>query len=108
MDYNRPILTHFPHQWRPEVNNDIDYMTALRCGDWKIVYRHRTLTLELYNLAEDLSESNNLAQTNPEKLAELASLMTAELKAKGALMPTLRTTAETIPYPNQLIKHEED
>ena len=106
MDYNRPILTHFPHQWRPEVNDDIDYMTALRCGDWKIVYRHRTLALELYNLAQDLSERCNLAQSHPQKLAQMAALMTAELKAKGALMPKLRATGQPIPYPDQLIKQE--
>lgn len=103
VDYSRPILTHFPHQWRPEVNNDIDYMTALRVGDWKLVYRHRTQALELYNLAQDLSESVNLAQSEPEKLQELAKTMSAELKAKGALMPTLRATGCTLPYPDQLL-----
>ena len=106
MDYYRPILTHFPHQWRPERNDDIDYMTALRCGDWKLVYRHRTLTLELYNLTEDLSESCNLADKNPAKLSEMARLMTAELKAKGALLPTQRATAEVIPYPDQLLSRQ--
>ena len=106
MDYYRPILTHFPHQWRPERNDDIDYMTALRCGDWKLVYRHRTLTLELYNLTEDLSESCNLADKNPAKLSEMARLMTAELKAKGALLPTQRATAEAIPYPDQLLSRQ--
>jgi arylsulfatase A-like enzyme len=81
-------------------------MTALRCGDWKIVYRHRTLALELYNLAQDLSERCNLAQSHPQKLAQMAALMTAELKEKGALMPKLRATGQPIPYPDQLIKQE--
>lgn len=103
IDENRAVLTHFPHQWRPEVNDDIDYMTALRKGDWKLVYRHRTQELELYNLTEDLSEKNNVAEQNPEKLAEMAQIMTAELKAKEALMPTFRATGEAIPYPDQLV-----
>ena len=101
--YDRPVLSHFPHQWRPEVNEDIDYMTALRCGDWKLIYRHRTQVLELYNLAQDLGERENLAQSEPEKLQEMAQLMTAELKAKDALMPTLRATGELLPYPTQLL-----
>ena len=101
--YDRPVLSHFPHQWRPEVNEDIDYMTALRCGDWKLIYRHRTQALELYNLAQDLGERENLAQSEPEKLQEMAQLMTAELKAKDALMPTLRATGELLPYPTQLL-----
>ena len=103
IDENREVLSHFPHQWRPEVNDDIDYMTALRKGDWKLIYRHRTQELELYNLAEDLSERNNIAGQFPEKLAELARTMTAELIEKEALMPTFRTTGEAIPYPDQLV-----
>ncbi len=104
LDYNRPILQHFPHQWRPEVNEDIDYMTALRVGDWKLIYRHRTQALELYNLADDIGERKNLAKSNPEQLQQMAEVMTAELKAKNALMPTLRATGELLPYPNQLVK----
>ena len=103
MDYQREVLSHFPHQWRPEVNEDIDYMTALRKGDWKLIYRHRTQALELYNLADDIGERNNLAETEPERLAELAEAMTVQLIDKGALMPTVRATGEPIPYPNQLI-----
>jgi arylsulfatase A-like enzyme len=103
IDENRKVLSHFPHQWRPEVNEDIDYMTALRKGDWKLIYRHRTQELELYNLADDLSEKNNLAEQNPEILAEMAQAMTAELKEKEALMPTFRATGEAIPYPDQLV-----
>jgi arylsulfatase A-like enzyme len=103
IDANREVLSHFPHQWRPEVNDDIDYMTALRKGDWKLIYRHRTQSLELYNLAEDLSEKTDLAEQNPEKLKELAQAMTAQLKEKEALMPTFRATGDPIPYPDQLI-----
>ena len=103
MDYEREVLSHFPHQWRPEVNEDIDYMTALRKGDWKLIYRHRTQALELYNLADDIGERNNLADSEPERLVELAEAMTAQLIDKGALLPTVRATGEPIPYPNQLI-----
>lgn len=104
LDYNRPILQHFPHQWRPEVNEDIDYMTALRVGDWKLIYRHRTQALELYNLATDIGERKNLAKSEPEQLRRMAGAMTDELIAKQALMPTIRATSEILPYPNQLIK----
>lgn len=104
LDYEREILNHFPHQWRPEVNEDIDYMTALRKGDWKLIYRHRTQSLELYNLATDLSEQNNLADTETERLSQMAKIMTEELRDKEALMPTLRANGKEIPYPIELIK----
>lgn len=47
---------------------------ALRKGDWKIVYANAPWgkdTWELYNLAEDRTEQNDLAQRHPAKLAEL-------------------------------------
>jgi arylsulfatase A-like enzyme len=47
---------------------------ALRKGDWKIVYANAPWgkdTWELYNLAEDRTEQNDLAARQPAKLAEL-------------------------------------
>jgi arylsulfatase A-like enzyme len=47
---------------------------ALRKGDWKIVYANAPWgkdRWELYNLAADRTEQNDLAASNPSKLAEL-------------------------------------
>jgi arylsulfatase A-like enzyme len=41
-----------------------------RKGDWKIVNTNGE-SWALYNLGEDLTETNNLATSNPEKLEEL-------------------------------------
>ncbi len=43
---------------------------ALRSGDWKLVAQSRG-GWELYNLAKDPTELNNLAGSNPEKLSQL-------------------------------------
>jgi arylsulfatase A-like enzyme len=104
IDPEREVLAHFPHQWKPYQLNDIDYMSSLRSGDWKIVYRHRTQTLELYNIGEDITERNDLASSHPEKLREMADALTAKLKGYDALLPTLRATGERVPMPNELIK----
>ena len=52
--------------------------TALRLGDWKIIQqpergkgRQATPEWQLFNLANDISETENLAQQHPEKLNEL-------------------------------------
>lgn len=54
---------------------------ALRKGDWKLVkydvFDPEKTTTELYNLAEDVGEENNLAAGNPEVLKELQLLMDA-------------------------------
>ncbi len=43
---------------------------AVRIGDWKIV-REKTEQWELYNLAEDAGETNNLAAEMPNKVTEM-------------------------------------
>jgi arylsulfatase A-like enzyme len=54
---------------------------ALRKGDWKLVkydvFDPEKTTTELYNLAADIGEENNLAAGNPEMVKELQLLMDA-------------------------------
>lgn len=56
---------------RAEIVYNIEpFRGALRQGDWKLVWR--TLlpsSVELYDLARDPSEKNNLATANPDKVA---------------------------------------
>ncbi len=60
-----------PHQslfWR------VGTRAAIRVGDWKLLRNPRRGQgdqWELYNLANDISESNDLSATHPEKRAEL-------------------------------------
>ncbi len=42
--------------------------SAIRLGDWKLIQYFENNDLELYNLKEDISEINNLAETEPERL----------------------------------------
>jgi arylsulfatase A len=54
---------------------------ALRKGDWKLVkydvFDPEKTTTELYNLATDIGEENNLAAGNPEMVKQLQLLMDA-------------------------------
>ncbi len=104
IDPQREVLAHYPHQWKPYQLRDIDYMSSLRKGDWKIVYRHREQKLELYNIGEDITERNDLSAANPQILKAMADALTAQLEAYDALMPTFRATGERVPMPNQLIQ----
>ena len=44
---------------------------AVRVGDWKLVCHKNGEKVELYNLATDPNEKNDVASANPEKLKEL-------------------------------------
>lgn len=61
---------------------------ALRKGDWKIVYANPPWgsgNWELYNIAEDRSESRDLAATKPEKLKELLAAWKQYVLETGTL-----------------------
>ena len=104
IDPQREVLAHYPHQWKSYQLRDIDYMSSLRKGDWKIVYRHREQTLELYNIGEDITERNDLSKSHPEILRQMADALTAKLEGYDALMPTFRATGSRVPMPNELLK----
>jgi arylsulfatase B len=57
-----------PHEWLFWRQGE---RTAIRKGDWKIVYNPRGKEWELYNLANDLEESINLSEKYPDKAEEL-------------------------------------
>ena len=46
---------------------------ALRKGDWKIVREKPNQSWQLFHLAEDISESRDLAESEPDKRAELVA-----------------------------------
>ena len=71
-EFNRDyIFWHFPHYhgslWKPG--------SALRNNEWKLVHFYEENTKELYNLNDDFSESNNLADAYPEIVNKLSNKM---------------------------------
>jgi len=62
----------------------------VRQGDWKIVHMpapYGSDQWQLFNLASDLAERDNLAASNPEKLAELQLLWQAYYKDNNIILP---------------------
>ena len=72
---------------RTEIVYNIEpFRAAVRQGDWKLIWR--TLlpsSVDLYNLAQDPSEQNNLAAANPDKVAAMQGRLNA--LAKEAAKP---------------------
>jgi len=60
---------------------------AIRRGDWKLIEFLDTGARELYNLAEDIGEENDLAARMPGKAAELASALVEWRRKVGAEIP---------------------
>lgn len=82
------FLMHYPHS--PHRS---DYWTSYRDGDWKVIYHYFPSKVsagshyQLFNLAKDPSESNNLAGNEPVKLRQMMAALMAKLAEDGALFP---------------------
>lgn len=77
---------YWEHHAFNRQKNDIDLsrmMQGVRYGDWKAVIPKPGELLELYNLKEDISESNNVAAANPDVAAKIQEyLKTARTEAR--------------------------
>ena len=62
-------------------------VSVVRSRDWKLMEFLEDDRLELYNLREDPSERNDLAQKKPQKTAELREVLRAWRKQVNAPMP---------------------
>lgn len=94
----RPLFWHFPAYLQSYgIKNCSEQRDPLfrsrpcsvvRLGDWKLHEYFEDGGLELYNLKNDIGESNNLAQTNPLKTAELHQLLKDWRQQIKAPVPT--------------------
>jgi len=53
-----------------------DLYASVREGDWKLI-AYRSGKLELYNIAKDIQEANNIAKNHPEKTQKLRAKLVA-------------------------------
>ncbi len=61
---------------------------AIRKGKFKLIEFFDTSEVELYNLANDISEQHNLTKDLPDKVTELQKLLTKWRNEVGARIPT--------------------
>jgi arylsulfatase A-like enzyme len=118
----KAIYWHFPGYLDAPVTRGRDPIfrtrptTAMRSGDWKLHLYHeewqldggraqlaKNRAVELYHLADDPGERNDLANSNPKKRDELLDEMLAWMKRTDAKMPTQRNPKydPSAPLPKQ-------
>jgi arylsulfatase A-like enzyme len=78
------IYWHYPH-YHPGGATPYG---AVRVGDWKLIEFFEDDHTELYNLADDVGESNDLAAKMPERATALRRQLHDWRKDVGAQMPT--------------------
>ncbi len=87
------LYWHYPHYSNQSVNGGhLDQPgAAVRQGDYKLIEFYQDNHVELYDLKNDLSERNDLAQARPKVAAQLRQKLAAWRQAVGAQMMTLNT-----------------
>ena len=61
--------------------------SIIRDGDWKLIKRYEGNEFELFNLADDLAETNELSGQYPEKVQELNNKLENWLVNTNAKLP---------------------
>jgi len=78
------IFFHYPHYG----NQGGSPSSAIRQGDWKLLEFFEDGRLELYNLAEDIGETNNLAEQEDTRASAMHQRLKAWRDEVGATYPT--------------------
>ncbi|MGV3684072.1 MAG: sulfatase [Daejeonella sp.] len=99
-DDSRAIVWHYPNRWTSDESNAFCYASAIRQGDWKLIYLMKQKKLELYNLKDDLGEKKDLSAANPKKTKELAAKLTEMLKSYKAQMPIYKSSGLPVAWPD--------
>lgn len=91
----RALYWHYPHY----ANQDGRPGGAVRDGDWKLIEFYETGRRELFDVAHDISESRNLAEDQPQRVADLTARLAEWRTVVGAQMP--EPNPGYIPNPQQ-------
>jgi len=88
----KAIFWHFPAYLEPYNKKQGLWRTtpagAVRQGDWKLIEFFEDGKIEMYNLKDDISEKNDLANVMPAKAKELHTLLVEWRKSVNAPVPT--------------------
>jgi len=105
----RSLIWHFPNLWGPlrrpgpVEGPGMGPSSTIRRGDWKLIYYHSDGRFELFNLADDLGETRNLADLEPQRVRVLADELTAYLRQHRAPMPIVKATTTSVPFPSEVL-----
>jgi arylsulfatase A-like enzyme len=80
---NRQFFWHYPHY----SNQGGKPGSAIREGNYKLIYNYEDESVELYDIVNDISEKNNIASANIEIVNRLKKQLFQWLKENAALFP---------------------
>lgn len=87
----RDLFWHFPAYLESYLNGGRDFRakpySSIRSGDWKLIYHYEDKSMGLFNLKNDLGESQDLSGSNPVKRGELYQKLMKWIQETHAPIP---------------------
>ena len=80
---NRKLFWHYPHY----SNQGGKPGSAIREGNYKLIYNYEDETVELYDVVNDIAEKNNIASVNKKKTNQLRKKLQKWLKKTNSPKP---------------------
>ncbi len=100
---DRSLIWHMPHEWGPN-GPGIDPFSSVRVGPWKLLYFHADQRLELYNLDEDLGETEDLADSQVLVVRRLAGILERRLREVQAGLSIIKDSGQPVPLPLEAMR----
>ncbi|MCA9425950.1 MAG: sulfatase, partial [Candidatus Omnitrophica bacterium] len=93
------LFWHYPHCY------DQPPFSAIRRGDWKLIYFYEDQHSELYNLAEDISESQDLVEVRHDIAEPLIEALHDYLVEVDADIPSFKESGKRVPLPGEATRN---
>lgn len=95
---SRILAWNYPHKWGPKGDR-YEPFTAMRDGDWKIIYWYESAVWELFDLGQDLGEENNLLEEQPQIAQRMKAAMREWMADNDAQRPLNKATGDMLSIP---------
>ncbi|MEM9643406.1 MAG: sulfatase [Planctomycetota bacterium] len=80
---DRPLYWHYPHY----DNQGGEPSSLIRVKDWKLIHYYEDGRVELYDLANDPAEANDLADKEPDRAKQMDEQLMGWLESVDAIYP---------------------
>lgn len=97
----RSLYWNFPNLWG-NTGPGIGATCTVREGDWKLIYYYETGKKELFNITQDIGETNDLSATHPALVKRLSANLGKYLRKVNAQRPSFKATGKAVPWPDEI------
>lgn len=98
---HRFMVWNYPNIWG-DPGPGIGPTCTIRMGDWKLIHYYADGHKELFNIADDIGETTDLAEARPRVVKRLSRKLGRYLRKVDAQRPSLVRTGAPCPWPDEI------